>query len=63
MGHFEKLAAVLFEGEVVACDFKTMPGTNTTQSRDDLAKALLESMTRMGLIVDGKLTNEIKPKA
>lgn len=62
MQDFEKLAKTLFEGDVIASDFKTMPGTNTKFSRDHLAKSLLNSMRRMGLIVDGKLVDEMKPK-
>ena len=61
MSYFDKLAAVLFEGDVVARDFKTASGT-VTKTREQLAKALYGSMTRMGLIVDGKLKDEIKPK-
>jgi len=59
---FEKLAKVLFDGKVVAGDFKTMPGTDPTLSRDQLSEALLSSMNRVGLIVDDQLVNEIEEK-
>jgi hypothetical protein len=62
MAEFDQLASILFEGDVKAPDFKTMPGTATNVSRDELARSLLESMQRMGLVVDGKLTNKIQPK-
>ncbi len=62
MAEFDQLAKVLFEGEVVASDFKTMPGTDTTLTRDQLAKSLLESMERVGLVVGGKLVDEMQPK-
>ena len=55
MSKFDELSKVLFEGETVACDFKTMPGTAPALSRDEMAKELLESMARMGLVKDGKL--------
>lgn len=57
MSDFEKLSQVLFEGEVVASDFKTMPGTDTHLTRDQMAKSLLESMERMGIVRDGKLVD------
>jgi hypothetical protein len=56
MSEFDKLSAILFEGEEVATDFKTMPGTDDL-SRDEIAKSLLESMERMGVIRDGVLVN------
>ena len=61
--NFDRLASVLFEGEVVAVDFKTMPGTDQAQSRDWLAGSLLESMGRVGLLVDDKLVNKVDAKA
>lgn len=63
MGEFDRLAAILFEGDTVALDFKTMAGTDPKATRDDVAKVLRESMERMGLIVDGKLVNDIKAKS
>lgn len=57
MSEFDELAKVLFDGDVVATDFKTMPGTGADLSRDQMAKSLLESMTRVGLVRDGKLVN------
>jgi hypothetical protein len=63
MAEFDQLASVLFDGPVAARDFKTMPGTETGHSRDVLANSLLESMQRVGLIVDGKLTNKIEPES
>ena len=62
MAEFERLAKILFEGEVTAGDFKTMPGTSTKFSRDHLAKSLLDSMRRMGLVVHDRLVDEMKPK-
>jgi hypothetical protein len=56
MSKFDELARVLFEGDVVATDFKTMPGTGA-DSRDQMAKSLLESMKRVGLVRDGKLVS------
>ena len=63
MGEFEKLAKALYEGDVVASDLKILAGTNPHVSRDELAKALFDSLTRVGLIVDGTLVNDIKPKS
>jgi hypothetical protein len=57
MSKFDELSKILFEGEVVATDFKTMPGTETNLSRDQMAKSLLESMERMGIIRDGALVD------
>ncbi len=57
MSDFDKLAEVLFEGDKVATDFKTMPGTGDSFTRDDLAKSLLDSMARVGLIKDGGLVD------
>jgi hypothetical protein len=57
MASFEKLSKVLFAGDVVATDFKTMPGTGSNLSRDQLAKSLLDSMQRVGLVRDGKLVD------
>jgi hypothetical protein len=63
MAEFDQLANVLYDGKVAAWDFKTMQGTKVDVPRDELAKSLLESMNRMGLIVDGQLINKIQPKA
>ncbi len=63
MAEFDRLASILFEGDVRAPDFKTMSGTATNVSRDELSRSLLESMQRMGLVVDGHLTNTIKSKS
>ena len=57
MSEFDELSKVLFEGKIVASDFKTMPGTGTNLSRDQMAKSLLESMERMGIIRDGALVD------
>lgn len=57
MSKFDELARFLFEGDVVATDFKTMPGTGADLSRDQMAKSLLESMKRVGLVRDGKLVS------
>jgi hypothetical protein len=58
MSKFDELSKVLFEGEVVATDFKTMPGTGANLTRDQMAGSLLESMKRVGLVQDGKLVNQ-----
>jgi hypothetical protein len=63
MADFDKLASVLYDGHVRVSDIKCMAGTNPNVSRDELAKSLLESMHRMGLIVDGHLINKIQPKS
>jgi hypothetical protein len=57
MAAFEKLSKVLFGGDVVAADIKTMPGTEPELTRDQLAKSLLDSMQRVGLAKDGKLVD------
>jgi hypothetical protein len=57
MAAFENLSKVLFEGDVIASDFKTMPGTGANVSRDQLAQALLESMERVGLVKNGVLVD------
>jgi hypothetical protein len=63
VAEFDDLAKALFEGKVAAGDFKTMPGTSPDMSRDEAARHLLESMKRMGLIVDGQLVNKIEQKS
>jgi hypothetical protein len=62
MAEFDMLATALFEGDIRASDLKTMPGTSPKSSRDHLAKALLASMRRVGLIVGDKLVNKTEPK-
>jgi hypothetical protein len=57
MSEFDDLSKILFEGEIIATDFKTMPGTGTSLSRDQMANSLLESMKRMGIIRDGALVD------
>lgn len=54
----ETLANTLFGGEVKAVDFKTMPGSNADCTPDEMAKALLDSMHRVGLIDGGKLVDK-----
>jgi hypothetical protein len=63
MADFDKLAAALYDGPVKASDIKTMAGTDPSVSRDELSKTLLDSMIRMGLVVDGHLVNTIEPKS
>lgn len=60
--NFDRLNKILYEGDVVASDFKAMRGTDSSLTRDQLAKVLIESMERTGLVVDGKLVSAIKPK-
>jgi hypothetical protein len=60
MAEFDELANVLFEGDVVASDIKTMPGTGTNLSRDEMAKSLIESMRRVGLVKNGSLVDPNK---
>lgn len=55
MTAFERLSKVLFGGNRVAADFKTMPGTGASYSRDELAQELLDSLERVGLVKDGQL--------
>lgn len=55
--HFDALQAALFGGPVKAADFKVMPGWSEEASREDRCKALLESMTRLNIVVDGSLAN------
>lgn len=62
MAEFEELAKVLFEGDSVASDIKTMPGTGTNLSRDAMANSLLESMKRVGLVNNGSLADPNKSK-
>jgi hypothetical protein len=57
MSKFDELSSVLFDGDVIATDFKTMPGTGDNLSRDQMAESLLESMKRVGLIRDGRLVD------
>lgn len=57
MSKFDELSKVLFEGDVIASDFKTMPGTGANLSRDEMANSLLESMRRVGLVQKGKLVD------
>lgn len=53
-----KLSSILFDGEVKAWDFKTMPGTSESKDVDRLSDSLMRSMERMGIVVDGKLVNK-----
>ncbi len=62
MGNCDKLASILFDGDVVAADFKCMPGPDAAAKRDIVAGAIIASMERVGLTVGGKLTNVLKPK-
>lgn len=55
--HFDALQAALFGGSVKAADFKVMPGWKQDVSREARSKALLDSMTRLGIVVDGTLAN------
>ena len=55
---FDELARVLFDGEHVASDIKTLPGVNENVSLDHAAWALLASMKRTGLVKDGVLVNK-----
>ncbi len=56
--HFDALQSALFGGSVKAADFKVMPGwSQVASSREDRSKALLDSMTRLGIVVDGSLAN------
>ncbi len=63
MTAFEKLAQVLFGGKEIATDFKALPGSDPTADRETVSQAILDSMSRVGLIVDGQLINGLKPKA
>jgi len=53
--HLDLLAEALYDGEVVADDFKVMPGSSEELSEEQSAKVLYESMRRMGVINDGRL--------
>jgi hypothetical protein len=55
--HFDALSAALFDGPVKAADFKTLPGSNEVHDRELVAKELLLSMKRMGIVVDGQLVD------
>lgn len=55
VGAFERLASVLFDGDVRAADVKVVPGTGAGTGRDGLSQALLDSMERVGLVRDGRL--------
>lgn len=55
--NFDALASALFDGPIKAADFKIMPGENIEVNRETRSKALLDSMTRLGIVVDGHLTN------
>ena len=55
---FDELSRVLFGGEEVASDIKTMPGVNEEVSPDHAAWALLASMKRVGLVKDGVLVQQ-----
>jgi hypothetical protein len=62
MNSFDRLASALFDGPIKAADIKAMPGQNATPDRERLSAALYESMQRVGLIVDGSLSNKLEPK-
>jgi hypothetical protein len=56
--HFDELSAVLFDGPVKAADFKTMPGIAVNQyDRERVAKEILDSMKRLGIIENGQLVD------
>jgi len=59
-GGFKELSDVLYGGKVVAADFKTMPGTRSDLSMDELANSLLNSLVRSGIVVSGELVNKNK---
>ena len=49
------LAEALFDGDIVAEDFKVMPGSHPDLSAEEAAKVLYESMQRMGIISNGHI--------
>lgn len=56
--NFDRLSEVLFAGDVRASDFKIMPGSDESLSRDEIALSILSSMERMGLVQDGNLVDK-----
>lgn len=52
---FDKLAAVLFDGDVRVDNFKVTPGTDPNVPRETLCTALYASLERCGLIRNGQL--------
>lgn len=52
---FDKLAAVLFDGDVRVENFKVTPGTDPNVPRETLCTALYASLERCGLINHGRL--------
>lgn len=53
--HFEALSAALYSGTVRAADLKIMPGANSSAGTEARAKALLDSMKRIGIVKDSYL--------
>jgi hypothetical protein len=53
--NFEKLCGTLYGGSVKAADFKALPGTAINNDREAKSQALLHSMERVGITVDGIL--------
>lgn len=53
--HFDRLAAVLFDGAVKVDHIHIEPGTDPNVTAEQRAEALYASMERAGLIVDGQL--------
>jgi hypothetical protein len=54
----EKLASILFDGNVKAGDIKIMPGSRQDLDRERVADALLSSLNRMGLVQNNTLVNK-----
>ncbi|HMO67160.1 MAG TPA: hypothetical protein PKE25_00570 [Novosphingobium sp.] len=55
--NFDALARALYGGATKAVDFKAMPGDSVAADLEAGAMALLASMTRLGIVVDGHLKN------
>lgn len=54
----EALASVLYDGEVAVTDIKTLAGSGQDWSPDQLAQALMKSMERVGIIVNGAIVDK-----
>jgi hypothetical protein len=58
--NFDTLASILFDGKTRVADFKTILGSETNVTREQLAKTLIKSMERMGLVKNGVLEDKNK---
>lgn len=58
---FDRLADALFAGPTKLVDLIVVPGTDPGLTTERLSASLYASMERVGLIVEGRLTDRFAP--